>query len=295
MRFHALLLCAALGALAPSFASAQANPQVVLAQIREHILYARYDEAVTEAHELLERTDLDAAQRNEGLEVLATAHLANRDMDQANPVLRQLYARDPRHRLADADASPMVQGAFQRARENAPPQIDVRLDHEPPVLERREAPMIEVSVAEGQDAVAELHLNYRTGDAPRFARLVLTMEDGVASGRIPLVGPTDQEQRIEYFLTAHAPSGYQLAGVGSEGRPLELTAPAATRGGPDEPDPLGTAPGDGDDGDVDEGGSLWWVGVLVGVVVLGGALATYFALRPQAPEGSLGQVGLELR
>ena len=156
--------------------------------------------------------------------------------------------------------------------------------------------MIEVSVAEGEDAVAELHLNYRTGDAPRFARLVLAMDDGVASGRIPLVGPTDQEQRIEYFLTAHAPSGYQLAGVGSEGRPLELTAPAAT-GDPTEPDPLGGGfgTGSGDEGDVDEGGSLWWLGVLIGVVVVGAGLATYFALRPEAPEGSLGQVSLELR
>lgn len=292
MRLHALLLCASLGAFAPSIAAAQANPQVVLAQIREHILYARYDEAVAEAHALLEREDLDAAQRNEGLEVLATAHLANRDMDQANPILRRLYARDPRHRVADADASPMVQGAFQRARENAPAQIDVRLSHEPPVLDRRESPRIEVSVAEGDDAVEEIHLHYRTGEAPRFARLVLTIEGGVGHGRIPLVGPTNQAQQIEYFITAHAPSGYQLAGVGSEGRPLELTAPAGPVGGTGDPDPLGEGPGDGE---VEEGGSLWWVGLLVGIVVVGGALGAYFALRPQAPEGSLGQVGLELR
>jgi len=293
MRLHALLLCASLGAFAPSLAMAQGNPQVVLAQIREHILYARYDEAVAEAHALLQRDDLDAAQRNEGLEVLATAHLANRDMDQANPILRQLYARDPRHRVADADASPMVQGAFQRARENAPAQIDVRLRHDPPVLEQRESPMIEVSVAEGGDAVEEIHLHYRTGEAPRFARLVLTVEDGVGHGRIPLVGPMSQEQQVEYFLTAHAPSGYQLAGVGSEGRPLELAVPAGPLGGPQNPDPLGGGPSD--DGEADEGGSLWWVGLLVGVLVVGGALGAYFALRPQAPEGSLGQVGLELR
>ena len=38
---------------------------------------------LTETAALLEREGLDAAQRNEGLEVLATAHLANRDMDQA--------------------------------------------------------------------------------------------------------------------------------------------------------------------------------------------------------------------
>ncbi|MAQ18127.1 MAG: hypothetical protein CMN30_25440 [Sandaracinus sp.] len=270
-------------------AEAQGDPQVVLAQIREHVLYARYDEAVAEAHQLLEREDLGASERNEGLEVLATAHLANRDMDQANPILRELYARDPRHRLADADASPLVQGAFQRARESAPTQVDVRLSHQRPTLTRREAPMVEVGVAQGGDAVAELQLHYRTADAPRFARLVMTPEGGTAHGRIPLVGPENQAQVVEYFITAHAPSGYQLAAVGSESRPLSVTAPAGPVGG--GPTPLG---GEGP-AEVEEGRSLWWVGLLVGIVAVGAGVGLFLALRPEAPEGSLGQVSLELR
>ena len=272
-------------------AKAQGDAQVVLAQIREHVLYARYDDAVTEAHQLLEREDLSASERNEGLEVLATAHLANRDMEQANPILRELYARDPRHRVADADASPLVQGAFQRAREAAPPQVDVRLSHERPTLTRREAPMIEVSVAQGADAVAEIQLHYRTGDAPRFARLEMGADDGVARGRIPLVGPDDQQQVVEYFITARAPSGYQLAAVGSEGRPLTLTAPADRAVRTSGPTPLGEGPGAVEE----EGRSLWWIGLIVGIVAVGAGVGAYFLLRPETPEGSLGQVSLELR
>ena len=291
----ALLLAAGLGVLAPrSIAEAQGDPQVAIAQIREHVLYARYDEAVAQAEALLERDDLSAGARNQALEVMATAYLANRDMDRANPVLERLYARDPRHRLTDADASPLVQGAFQRARENAPSQVEVRLDHTPPTVERREAPLIEVRVTEGADAVSELQVHYRTIDSPRFARLALTPDGGVARGRIPLVGPTDQEQRIEYFISALAPSGYRLAGLGSEDQPLELVAPAAAPHEPESPSPQPLAPEPGGE-EAQESRSLWWVGLLVGVVAVGAGLGAYFALRPEAPEGSLGQVSLELR
>ena len=57
------------------------------------------------------------------------------------------------------------------------------------------------------------------------------------------------------------------------------------------PTPLG---GEGP-AEVEEGRSLWWVGLLVGIVAVGAGVGLFLALRPEAPEGSLGQVSLELR
>ncbi|HJK90782.1 MAG TPA: hypothetical protein RMH26_08660, partial [Polyangiaceae bacterium LLY-WYZ-15_(1-7)] len=72
-RLSALLVLtlALLSAAAP--AHAQPSPSVALAEIREMILYARYDEAIAAAQSFLEREGLAARDRNIGLEVLATA------------------------------------------------------------------------------------------------------------------------------------------------------------------------------------------------------------------------------
>lgn len=286
-----------LGLLTPDAARAQ-SPSVELAEIRELILHARYDDAIERVRALLERPGLDAQSHNVALEVLATAYIANRDQANADRVLAELYARDPGHRLSDPDASPVVQAAFQRARERHPTTVDVRLEHVPPIVERRESPLIEVRVTEGRDAVGEVRLAYRTADAPRYARLVMTLdEDGVARGRIPLVGPPGAEQRVQYFILALAPSMTPLSQLGDEAEPMELTIPAEPVGGaptlgtasppppPESPPPA--APED------DEGGSRWWVGVLVGVVVAGlAAVGGYYLLREEAPSGSLGHATL---
>jgi len=282
----------ALALLALSTFSGTARAQsasVALAEIREQILYANYDAAITAARAFLERTDLDAQSRALGLEVLATAHVANRDQAAADETLRELYRRDPGHRLSDGDASPLVQAAFQRARERLPETLAVRLQHDRPVLTRRESPEVRVTVAEGMEAVQEVRIAYRTGGAPRFANLVLNLDGTTAVGRLPLVGAPNEAQTIEYFVLALAPSGAPLATLGDEAQPLVLEVPAE-RG---EATPLGPTPGPTE---VEESSSKWWVGVVVGlVVVAAGGVALAFLLREEAPTGSLGGVSLQLR
>lgn len=273
------------GLLAAAPARAQ-SASVALAEIRDQILYARYDEAIAAAQRFLERTDLDARSRAVGLEVLATAHIANRDQAAADETLRELYRRDPGHRLTDGDASPLVQAAFQRARERLPDTIAVRLVHQTPTLSARESPEVRVQVSEGLEAVQEVRIAYRTGGAPRFANLVLNLDGTTAVGRLPLVGAPDQAQRIEYFVIALAPSGTPLAQLGDEAEPLVLDVPPERRDAavPTTPPPA----------QVDEGSSKWWVGVLVGVVVAAAAGVTVaFLLREEAPSGSLGGVSLQ--
>src|SRR4051812_24762424 len=94
--------------LVPSIAFAQATVDAEIAAIREQVLYASYPDAIAQATALLARTDLTAAQRNTGLELLSVAQIANQEPDAARETLRSLYARDPGFRLTDADASPPV-------------------------------------------------------------------------------------------------------------------------------------------------------------------------------------------
>ncbi|MCX7808873.1 MAG: hypothetical protein N2515_09705, partial [Deltaproteobacteria bacterium] len=124
-----------------------------LEQIRELILYANYPEAISQARLLLERNDLDARTRNQLLELLAIAQIADRDMQAARETLELLYRRDPGHVLSDPDASPPVIAAFAQAREAQKKPISVRLIHRPPRIQNREAIPIEVRFREGGDAV----------------------------------------------------------------------------------------------------------------------------------------------
>lgn len=265
------------------------SPAVQLAEAREQILYARYQEAIESIEGLLQNPSLDAQTRNIALEVLATAHIANRDRDNADRVLAMLYARDPDHRLSDPDASPVVQGAFQRARSRHPTTVDVSLDHTPPILAARESPLIEVRVIDGANAVGEVRLAYRTSDAPRFARLVMNVdpETGIARGRIPLVGAPEAEQLVQYYIIALAPSMTPLAQLGDEAEPMQLSVPAQR--GPDrnpDPDP------DPDPVTPSTSTSKWWVGLIVGIAAVGLGVGGYFLFREEAPNGSLGNASL---
>ena len=98
----------ALSTAVPAGAQEVPQPDAALAEIREMALYARYREALEAVNRYLERADLTAAQRNAGLEVLATVHIAMRDTTRARVALELLFSRDPGHQLTDPDASPPV-------------------------------------------------------------------------------------------------------------------------------------------------------------------------------------------
>lgn len=282
--------------LLPAVAAAQGDPEATVAQLRELVLFARYPEAVQQARGYLDRGDLDAAQRNAGLEVLAMAFVADGENSSAGQVLALLYSRDPGHRLTDSDASPRVHAAFARAREAHPDQVAVALDHTPPgALSSRESPIVEVQVNGSIDAVTEIRLAYRTGANTRFERVVMTVgRDGTARARLPVVGAPDRAQRIDYYLEALAPSSHHLAELGSAAEPMNLTIPAADLG--EAPPPVAFVPSPTEprpaEVEDDEGGGLWWLGIVVGVLAVGGAVALAVTLPDDAPSGSLGAITL---
>jgi hypothetical protein len=272
-------------------ASAQeAAPDQALAEIREMVLYARYREALDGIAAYLQRTDLGAAQRNAGLELLATVHIAMRDQAAATTVLQQLYARDPGHRLSDPEASPPVLSAFGRARSNPPPRVQVELQHEPPRLDQRRPPLVEVRLGAGADAVAEVRLRYRQGDDTGYTTVVLRSgSEGVMSARLPVLDRSEAYD-VQYVLEALAPSGEALATRGSEAEPLSFTMPAAaaTPVAVDTADDARPVAGGGGD-------DLIWLWTTLGVVAVAAGVTIAVVVAMDGPQGgSLDTIQLPL-
>jgi len=293
MRFA---LALALLLIPASLARAQ-DAEQQLDGVRELIAAARFGDAVGASRAVLDRDDLSAFDRNSALELLAVAQIAAQD-DGAQQTLQLLYARDPGHRLGDADASPPVLSAFARARESAPEPVPVRIQHSPPQLTVRESPAIRVTIAEGGDAVSEVHLNYRVG-GEGASRVVMTARGGgLYTARIPLVGDPSQPRDIAYHIVAMAPSLTPLDRVGSEAQPLQLRIPAEGAASDGERPPILSQDAPPPEQTEEGGGSVleeWWFWTLIVVLVGGGVgVALGVALSESPQEGTLGSARLML-
>jgi hypothetical protein len=287
----ALIMSVVVGCLAtPSGASAQAASGD-LESIRESVLYARYREAQEALEAYLARDDLDARGLNDGLELLATILIARRQTREAQDVLQRLYARDPGHRLSDPDASPPVLSAFGRARENPPAPAEVVLDHQPSDRASRSAGSIEVSISgEGASAVQEVRLHYRHAGEPSFTTVVMPIAEGVARSRLPIVEESTAYD-VEYHIEASAPSGSILQSIGSANEPLVIHVPASRRAEVEVESTEFTG-----DVDEDEGGSLAWLWITLGVLAVGGGVTVAVLLLTDSgpDDGSLGNITLPL-
>ncbi len=284
---------------AGSPAAPQGDTEESLSEVREMILYARYDEAIAAASALAGADGLTARQINAALELLATARIATGADAAAQEALTRLYARDPQHRLSDADASPRVASFFARARESEPSPIVVSLEHGVRPADVREAPGIAVRVTTGADAVQEMRLSYRQGDDPTYHRIEMTREgSGVFRSRIPLLSATGDPYDVSFYVEAMAPSRAPLARLGSEAAPLELSVAGATEGA-EGGGPLAGATATSGEGPVDDGGGIatkWWFWTILVAVVAGGVTAA-LVLGPgsEGPEeGTLGSATLGL-
>ncbi len=279
--------------LSATTASAQTSADAELAAIRQSMQQAGFRAAASAVETYLARTDLTASQRNAGLEIDAIVSLARRDEARAGASLTELYARDPGHRLSDPDASPVVQGAFARARDAASPR-DVTLESDAPEELERRSPIIRVRVVEGSDRVHELRLNYRAAGAGRFTAVVISPEaDGTGEATLP-VGSDPDAQAVEYYLEALAPSGTALGALGSEAAPRRVVIAAAPVVAPTVVTVTEERPVEAAGGDVT---GEWWFWTLIGVAVVGAGVGVGVGVvssQPRSPDGSLGNVELPL-
>jgi hypothetical protein len=186
-----------------------------------------------------------------------------------------------------------VLSAFGRARENPPELVEVVLDHEPPIYDDRVPPEIEVELeGEGADAVQEVRLRYRQGVGGTFSTIVMNLSGGVASARIPLLDERDHYS-VEYAIEATAPSGAILATAGSTSDPLSFEVPEAPTGSSPV---LGVGTAEGEAVEDDEGGSLAWLWITLGVALVAGGVVTAVVLASNSgpDDGSLGNIELPL-
>ncbi len=278
-----------------SSALAQESPATVLERARELILHARYADAVPQLELLLARRDLRASERNQVLEMIAIAHVANRDEPQADRTLDVLYRRDPEHRLSDRDQGPVVEAAFERARARAHERVAVEIEHSQP---SGSSARIAVEIVEGADAVEDLRVAFRASDveAP-YTRLEMTRASPErAEAQLPIPEDSGGSAELEYYIEALAPSGASLARVGDAESPLAISitrpqsAPDLALRGIEEDHadrPTRVEP--------TSGGLLgeWWFWTAVGAVVIGGGVTSYVLLNQGPEDGSLGGGALE--
>lgn len=285
------MLGIALALAASGAASAAAQGHAAdarLAAARELVLYANYADAIATTDQLLADASIDAATRNDALELRAIAALANRDEAAARTSLDELYARDPAHRLSDPDASPPVVSAFARAREQNRGAVAVDLEHRPIVVRRHESPEVWVSIPTGENAVARVWLSYRLRGEEESTRVEMRRrDDGRYVARIPVSGDTTQALHFQYTLEAEAPSGHVLGRVGNDQEPLTLVVPGEER------------VAEAANGPVDSGGGSVldspWFWTILGVVVIGGGVTIGVLAANEAnsvPSGTLGTVTL---
>jgi hypothetical protein len=301
MLFCGAFFCGAFfcGALFCGVASGPALAQAPSAEeqlgsIRDELRRAGFRSAATQVEAYLLRTDLSAAQRNQGLEIDAIVSLARRDEARASRALSELYRRDPAHRLGDPDASPVVQGAFARAREAAASR-PVALETTSAAFLGRGQPRVAVRVGEGLDRIHELRIHVRSAGTARFAAVVVQPEpDGTASASLPL-GPDRGVQTFEVFVEALAPSGAAIGSIASADQPLRIEVAAeveqtqvVTQILREEPAPVPSR------SDIT---GEWWFWTLIGVAVAGAGVGVgvgVAASQPRSPDGSLGNVNLPL-
>jgi hypothetical protein len=189
-----------------------------LAAIEQAIERARFDDAHRQARLLLARPELYARERNQALELLATAQIAARDELGARQTLALLFARDPEHPPRLRDPGPSVSAAFARARAERQRAMDVKLSA---TLARdaEERTFVLVGLGAGRDAVDSVHL-FTRGVAQTEATHVVAPVNGRETVRLALPASSPRGEDVQLALEARAPSGVRIGVDGTLEAPL---------------------------------------------------------------------------
>jgi hypothetical protein len=194
--------------------------------------------------------------------------------------------------LSDADASPVVQTAFARARDrrtdSARVALTARLRSEPGAL------FVGATIVDPEGAVHRIVLSFRHAGNAEYSRLTLRRDGARAEATAPIVSGAEG-RAVQYYLEAQAPSGAVLATAATAEQPLAARVPSVATAEPRSARAVSLPArdeADEEDGTILESPWFW----TAAAAVVGGAVAGYVALAPSddGPEaGTLGQGALE--
>lgn len=271
MHFFVATLVALVGAATP--ASDLAKARTLIQQDLE------YDAGIRVLERLTSDPRLDAPQRVEAYQLLGTAYVAVGAPDAAEAAFAALLELAPEHTL-DPLLSPKIHDAFARAR--AKVVRPVRLQQVTALPEGR---MLRVTarVDDAQGRLRAVRLIART-DGGTFEGQDMARSEAQVEGAVPL--PELGLLRVDYYLEGLDAAGRVIASAGSAQAPSSLVVDRAPASSP------APAPG----AQVEAAPSRWWIWVVAGAAVVGGAVAAGVLLSRDdgaGPPGTLDAIVLD--
>jgi hypothetical protein len=225
----------------------------------------QYEESIQTLTAALLRSDASKAERIQVYQLLAYNYITMQRFEEADAAVRGVFVTDETFALPETE-SPRFREFFDKVRtdweaEGKPgltqagateKAADVRVVHAPKAqVEPGTAIKVEGTVEDAAASVHAVELHFRSGTKGKFAAKNLVFSMGSFRGQIP--GSAVKPPLVEYYLLAKDKSGLPLASRGDADAPLRVTVPA------------------------EQDGSLFaspWFWIPVGVVVVGGAIAT---------------------
>jgi hypothetical protein len=229
----------------------------------------QYEESIQTLSAALMRPGTAVKEKIEIYRLLAYNYITLKRTEEADAAVRGLLVLDETFKLP-ASESPRFRDFFDLTRkkweeegkpgrvdETKPKEVDkpVKITHTSPAQVEPDATIkLSASVEDPDDRVQSVQLAYRTGAKGKFITVSGTYVSGQFRGQIP--GAAVKPPLVEYYLLATDKGGLPIASRGDAATPLRIAVPEPQRSVVKSP----------------------WFWIPVGVVVVGGAVATALIL-----------------
>lgn len=274
--FFAAFMGAAATASIPDTAYAQGSSKSVSTLIQRGAdLFddQAYEESIQTLSAALVRPGTSKQEKIEIYRLLAYNYITLNRTEEADAAVRGLYALDEDYELG-AKESPRFRKFFAATRakweeEGKPGKVDenkpvvvekpVKITHTSPAqVEPDQSIKLTASVDDPDNRVRSMSLAYRTGAKGKFITVAGTYVSGQFRAQIP--GTAVKPPLVEYYIQATDKGGLPVSARGDADTPLRIAVPEPKGGVLSSP----------------------WFWVPVGLVVVGGAIATTIFLTQQS-------------
>jgi hypothetical protein len=245
-----------------------------------------YQNANAIASRALEGAGLTHDQLVRGYRILALTFATLGKEDEAREAFTTLLMMSPDFEL-DPNLSPKVTGPFLEARgywrgQSAKPGLEVVA-----TMHSNDSARLVITTRDPTHHVANVNLGYRWGGSGPFLTRPLAIGDGVTVN-VP-ASPNPTESRLDYYVQGLDGKENVLYEAGNPALPKSVVVDAPVVA-------LAAAPVITNEKSSGGGKSIFlspYFWAAAGVVLVGGAVGTYFAVRPKEPGGATLTAGAE--